>query len=211
RSAPRDHRVLVPVVLANDSAERFAIGDRAHELLALRAEAFDDLSPPGEDSHRRVLRVKLPGVDTAWPEVRLRPRHHPIEVDRSDVGRDVCRDVREPGETCLAAVLNAAAAGALDLDLELEREVLRLEIAIGNIAVAAGIRRRGLSDNRSVFDPPELRVAVPPFQAGPVKERDVAFVVVEIHRAWFGERHASSTAGRWRNWRLCGLRLGRLG
>ena len=41
--------------MLDEVAERIAIADRAHQLLALRAEALDNLAAPREDAHRRVL------------------------------------------------------------------------------------------------------------------------------------------------------------
>src|SRR6185436_19593938 len=85
-----------------------------------------------------------------------------------------------------------------------QREVVRVELAIGDVAVAARTGRRRFADDRAVLDSPELRVAVPAVQRFAVEDRDVALVIVEVVRARFGEAHAASTlrspgglSGRW--------------
>ena len=73
---------------------------------------------------------------------------------------------------------------------------LAVDVAIGDVAVAARIGRRGFADDRAVLDAPELRVAVPSLQAHAVEERDIALVIVEVDGARLGERHAAAATGR---------------
>ena len=207
RAAARDDHILVPVVHLDHVAERRPIADRADQRFAARAEAFHDLSAPGEDPHRRVLGVELPGIDAARPEVGLRTRHHPVHVNGPDVGGHRSRNIGEPGQPGLAPVLEPAATIAFDLDLELQREVLGDEVAINDVAVAARVGGCGLADDRAVLDAPELRVPVPPFKAHAVEQRDVAGVIVEVEWRRFGEYHPSAGRRGGRSRQRCDRRL----
>src|SRR5438093_8414920 len=207
RVAACDDGVLVPVVHADEGTERVAIANRAHQFLAPGAEAFHDLTAPRKDPHGRVLGIELTRVHPARPEVGLRAGHHPVEIHRPDVGDDVRRDVREPGQSRLASVLNAAPAIALDLDLELQREVFRLEAAIHDVAVAARVCRCRFADDGTVLDAPEFRIAVPALEADAVEQRNVAFMIVEVHGSRLRETAPAAGLSRRRLLRCTGAKL----
>src|SRR2546428_14019405 len=147
------------------------------------------------------------GVTRAGPEVGLRTCHHPIEVHRTDVRGHVLRDPREPRQARLASVLHSAAAVTNDLDLKLQREILRVDVTIDEVIVAAGILRRRFADDRTVFDAPEFWIAVPPLEAHSIKQGHITLVVVEVDRTWLSEVHAAAAATGRRPLCWCGRGL----
>ena len=209
-AAAGDDRVLIPLVGLHEAAEFFAIADSAQESLFLSAETFHDLPAPRDDAHRRVLGIKLAGVNLARPEVRLRTSHHPIEIHRADVGGHDGADRREPRNARLAAILKASAAVAEDFNFEFEREILRFHVAINDVGIAARILLRGLADDGAVFHAPEFRIAVPALQAHAIEEGLVASVIVEIERVRLSEAHDEAVcAARYRGVGVGNLSLNR--
>jgi len=194
-STARDDGVFVPIVRLYRLAQLPAVADGAHELLPIQAMAFDHLTPPGNDSHRSVLGIKLTRINLAGPEISLRTGHHPIEVHRANVRHDLGGKPR-PRNARLASVLKTAASISDDLHLELQVKVPGFKPSINKIGVAAGIFGGGLADDRASFNFPEFWVSVPALQADAIKQGNVTFVVVKIHGAGFVEARMIALFGR---------------
>src|SRR5438067_2295168 len=127
RASAGNHSVLVPIVHSGEFAELLAVADVPHEPLARQTGPLHYLAAPRQDTERSVFGIELTGpVSRRGPEIGLRTSRHPVKIHRSNIRSDTVRDVRQPWQTRLATVLEAAASAALDLDLELEGEVLSL-------------------------------------------------------------------------------------
>src|SRR5882724_3158468 len=163
RAAPGDHRVIIPVVSAHEFPECRAIADISHQAFRFDPVAFDDLPAPRDDAHRRVLRIKLAGINLARPEVGLRAGEHPRQVDGAILGRDFRPNRGEPWNPRFTAILKARSSSALDLDLKLQGEVFGFKISIHQITVPTRILLRGFAYDTFVLDAPKLQTAVPAF------------------------------------------------
>ena len=184
-SAAGDDLVLVPVVDLDVAAKGAAIADGADEPRTGARGGVHHFAAPGNDPEGRVLGIELAGVGGVQgidrePEIRLRPGHHPIEIA-------LFAGVKRlgPGQSGLAAVLDATAARDLALDLKLEVEILRHQILAPDIRVVDNIVFAGFADNGAVFDAPECGIALPIGKALAVEDLGKAGVVIEIHGGRF--------------------------
>jgi hypothetical protein len=133
------------------------------------------------------------------PEVGLRAGHHPIEIER--LSARARRLV--PGQTGLAAILNAAAAGDLTLDLELEVEVFGFQITAPDIGVGNKVVLVGFTNDGAILHTPDGGISLPVGETLAIEYLRETRVVVEVQRGRLMKlRTRGSRAGLRRGRRL---------
>ncbi len=186
-AAAGDDRILIPVAGPHQFAEFRAVADAAHKPFPFLAKALYHLAAPRDDAHGRILGIKLARINSGRPEICLRSRHHPVQVDGAGVGDNAGGNWRQPRHTRSAAILETAAAVADNLHLKFQSKILCRHVPVNQVRMAAGMLRGGFADDRAVRHTPELRVAVPAFEAPAIKERNKAVMIGKIEGIRFGE------------------------
>src|SRR4029077_19176883 len=175
--AARDDVRLVPVVHLDDFQQLVGAAlERADDLRASAVRDVDELAPHGEKAAVALL-IDLSGESVLGVDVALVPFEDPVAGDGAAPLLRASRQMH-------ASDLDAAVGGA-DPVLDLQLEVRRLAAAPDDEGVfLQRVFGRGLANDCAAFHTPELRVTVPAFQRGSIKDRHEPGVFVE--RKWLG-------------------------
>src|SRR5262249_39696202 len=95
-----------------------------------------------------------------------------------------------------AAILNAAVeAGAFQFDFQLQLKILGLSAFPNNIGGAGQFFGSRCSNDGAIFEPPNIHIPVPVFQAAAIKDRLPSLMIVERNRLRL--RKAASASSAW--------------
>src|SRR5215813_2429123 len=180
---------LIPIISFDVSLEFIRIAEHCEQPGLLSLLGLHDLSSPGDDAAASSLLVKLTAVAPDIIKVRLIAFQIVFWVCRIWV-----LSAASLRRWCYrAAILDPAVkARPFQFHFQFQLKVLGLSAFPNNVGGARWFFGSGGSNDCAVFEPPNIHIPVPIFQAAAIEDRLPSFVIIE--RDWLRLREAASAS-----------------